>query len=703
MSDLSKAGRRLASLIRGFVGIAVMLAGQQCAAALTFYVAPEGDDSLSGTSSVRKGVDGPLLTVERARDVIRDIKARGDLPKGGITVEIQSGTYRLKRPLEFTAADGGTKDSPIVYRAAAGVSPRIVGSVVVPDFTGVHDSGIRARLDPGARSMVLSARIVELTDNQQMGTSLLRRDSSSAGALPATTQLFFRGRPMPFARWPNDSYLTVAALVDGGQRKFVFEGEHRRNWDSETDIWAHGYWYWDWADQWLPIARVDSDHNTAEFSGAVSSHYGVRAGQRFYFINVLAELDSPGEWFLDRTTGTVYFWPPKALMQGDVELSVLDKLLSVDNANYLDFSGLVFEMSRGNGIEVRGAKGVHIRDSIIRNVQGYAVRFDNCTDGGISGSLIQETGDGGIALIGGDRSKLTPGKLVAKDNHISHFSRLNRTMRPAIWLGGVGNRVAHNHIHHGPHVGIYFEGNDHVIEFNEIDHVAQETDDVGALYIGRDWTSRGNILRNNYIHDVTGRKIGAMGVYLDDQASGVLVEHNVIARVQHPVLIGGGRDNHVIGNVFVGTGNAVLVDNRGMGYQKGLWSDENGEIRKKLDAVPWNREPYLSQYPDLSKVFVDHPGAPVGTVIRKNIAFGQTVEAVADIIKPFVDIGKNYIISDNQANHFAEAMDRFGLAALGHPGLFGGTPEIKGIIARVRATEIGPRCGNTTKACRAVE
>jgi hypothetical protein len=169
------------------------------------------------------------------------------------------------------------------------------------------------------------------------------------------------------------------------------------------------------------------------------------------------------------------------------------------------------------------------------------------------------------------------------------------------------------------------------------------------------------------------------------------------------VLIGGGRDNHVIGNVFVGAGSAVLVDNRGMGYQKGYWSEANGEIRQKLDALPWNREPYLSRYPELARVLVDQPGAPVGTRITGNLAVGQTIGVATDAVRPFVEIDKNYALSEGQAGHLADALDRIGIAAIGNPAFYGDNPKIKRIVDGINAADIGLRCHRTIKACMAVE
>ena len=116
---------------------------------------------------------------------------------------------------------------------------------------------------------------------------------------------------------------------------------------------------------------------------------------------------------------------------------------------------------------------------------------------GVVGCDVYATGDGGISLSGGDRDTLAPAGLFAENNHIHHWSRWNRMYRHGISLHGVGNRAAHNLLHHSPHTAIFFSGNDHVIELNEIHDVCNESNDAGAIYAGRDWTMRGTVIRHN--------------------------------------------------------------------------------------------------------------------------------------------------------------------------------------------------------------
>ncbi len=128
----------------------------------------------------------------------------------------------------------------------------------------------------------------------------------------------------------------------------------------------------------------------------------------------------------------------------------------------------------------------------------------------------------------------------------------------------MGNRITGNHIHDLPHFGVWLHGNDHIIERNEIDHVCLDTNDAGALYMGRDFTGAGNVIRENYFHDL-GEGDLVQAVYLDDCAGG---DHRACTSscAGRGMMIGGGRDNIVTGNAFVECQPAIHLDGRGIGW-----------------------------------------------------------------------------------------------------------------------------------------
>ena len=609
-----------------------------------FYVATDGDDSWSGTLAEPNvgNTDGPFATLERARDAIRKLKGHGGLPEGGVTVELRGGMYQRSETFELDAEDSGAEGAPVVYRAREGEEVRLVGGRAVTGFEPVRDPAALNRLDEAARGKVLQA------DLKRLGITDF--GPVKGGGL----ELFFQDKPMTLARWPNEGFVHIIDLVGGkpvdvrgtkGDRvgKFVYEGDRPKRWTDENDVWVHGYWFWDWSDQRHRVESIDTERRVIAVEPPYHG-YGYRKGQWFYAFNLLSELDSPGEWYLDRQTGILYFWPPAPIEEGQATVSVLGTLVSVRDASHVIFEGMVLEAGRGTAITISGSEQVGVVGCLLRNLGGWAVRISGGKECGARDCDICQTADGGIALAGGDRKTLTPAAHYAVNNHIHHYSRWNRMYKPAISLSGVGNRAANNLIHHAPHEAMAFGGNDHLIELNEIHHVCQESNDAGAIYSGRDWTMRGTIIRHNFLHHITGfRDDGCVGVYLDDMFCGTQIVGNVFYRVTRAAFIGGGRDCVVQNNVFIDCNPALHVDARAMGwagYHVGT------TMTQRLKAMPYKQPLWSERYPKLVSILDDEPAAPKGNLVAENVCFGGKWDGVHGQARPYVTFRDNLTEGD---------------------------------------------------------
>jgi hypothetical protein len=611
------------------------LASQDLFAA-RLHVATNGRDTNPGTKAK------PFATLERARDEVRRLKASGSLPSDGITVEVRAGVYELSRPLELTDQDSGRAGAPVVYQARKGDSVRLMGGRVVTGWTPVTDPAVRARLEEKARDQVRQA------DLRTLGI----KDLGDVVARGKRLELFFQDQPMTVARWPNSGFITITDVrgpteVDirgtKGRKEglFTYDGDRPNRWGAEPDIWVHGYWFWDWAEQRHPVASVDTAKHLITVKPPYHS-YGYRKGQWFYAFNLLAELDRPGEWYLDRRTGILYFWPPAPLEHGQAVVSVIPTLVQMRNASYVTIRGLVLEACRATAIEMSGGRGNLIAGCTIRNTGQEAVNVTG-QDSGVVGCDIAETAGGGITLNGGDRASLTPAKLYADNNHIHHFSRWDRVYQPGISLGGVGNRATHNLIDNAPHMAIGFSGNDHLIEFNEIHSVCYESNDAGAIYAGRDWTMRGTRIRNNYFHHISGfAQRGCVGVYLDDQFSGTEITGNVFYKVTRAAMIGGGRDCTIANNIFVDCMPATHVDARGLGWAAGGFEG----LKDSLNAVPSKRPPWSTRYPKLVTLLDEQPMSPVGNVLTRNICVRGRWGDFESKAKPLITFRDNLLDQD---------------------------------------------------------
>jgi len=613
--------------------------------AVTLHVAPNGNDAGAGTESQ------PFATLTRARDAVRALRQGGALPQGGVTVDVRGGVYQLAQPLELSEADSGLPGSPVTYRARAGERVQLVGGRVVTGWTRVSDPAVLARLDASARTNVWQAdlRAQGVTNLGQMAS-----DSAWTTSMPGL-QLFFADKPMTLARWPNDGTVKIGELkvqdghtvhgVKGSMTGiFTYDGDRPKRWAGEKDVMLHGYWFHDWADQRYRVESIDTEQRVITLPAKPQHSFGFRKGQWYYAFNLLCELDRPGEWFLDRASGVLYFWPPAAdPASGQALVSVLPRLVKLENARFVTLQGFTLEGCRGDAVSISGGSDDQLLGCVIRNVGGSAVSASGLRHR-VAGCDIYQTAQGGISLTGGDRKTLTPGGLEAVNNHIHHYSLWKPVYRAGIRLDGVGNRAAHNLIHDAPHMAIGFSGNEHVIELNELHHVVTHSNDAGAMYCGRDWAARGNVIRHNYLHDISGYEgKGCVGVYLDDQFSSAHIFGNLFVRVTRAAFIGGGKDTVIENNVFVDCTPAVHVDARGLGWQ----SEFHTTLAQYLEALPFREEPWRSRYPNVLTILDDPDrSAPKGNVIARNLQWRGKWDGIEKKAYPYLVLQHNLLDLD---------------------------------------------------------
>jgi hypothetical protein len=570
-----------------------------------------------------------VATLEHARDLLRTARTSGQPGVGG-TISLRAGTYRLEHTLALEAQDGGTASAPTVIRAYRNEEVRLIGGQSVKNWQPVNDPAVLERLDPAARGHVVQADLHAegITDYGSLTPRGFGRPTT-----PAALELFFQDRPMTLARWPNDDeWATIKGApkgTDGGV--FTYDGDRPARWTKADDAWVHGYWTFDWADSYEKIAAIDpATHEIA--TQPPHGIYGYSPGRRYYALNILEELDTPGEYYLDRKTGILYFWPTTPMTQGTAVASLLETpLITLKGAAHVTLRGLTLEDTRGSGIEINDCRDCLVAGCTVRNIGANGITVSGGARCGVQSCDIYETGDTGVSISGGDRKTLTPGGHYVVNCHIHHQSRWDRTYRPAIGIDGVGNRAAHNLIHDGPHNAILMGGNDHIVEYNDISRVCTQTGDAGAVYMGRDLTQRGTIVRYNHFHDIgptikgdqAGRYTEVMAVYLDDCYCGVTILGNLFERAGGSIMVGGGRDNTIENNIFVDCNPAIHVDQRGKGWAAKYFElHSEWMILEHVQDVPYNQPPY-NRYPHLANILTDDPAAAKYNRILSNIRYGS--------------------------------------------------------------------------------
>ncbi|QDV48054.1 right-handed parallel beta-helix repeat-containing protein [Gimesia fumaroli] len=612
---------------------------------LNLYVKADATPDVQGTK------EKPFRTINDARDAIRKARQQGQLKAGDVvTVNIEPGVYEFSSSLKFDKTDGGTKKNPVVYRATESGTVRLQGGVTLDAalFKAVTDENILKRIPEAARDHV---RVYNLTP---VSRGAFAEFKPSYRGVPTGPWLYMDGAPMTLARWPNadadnagwasftkaiDKGLPDPKAKDPAKQKlhpgsFVFDDPRPARWNLDQGVWLLGYWTHDWSDEAIRVADYDPEKKIIKL--AAPHNYGIMGGtwgakeRRFFALNALEELDAPGEWYLDREKMQLYFYPTKSLDAATIVLARLTApLLKIEGARHMRFEGLNIEFSHGSGIDLRNTEGIEIVGCVIANLgsSGISVVGENNT---IRSCDLFNLGTRGISLSGGDRKQLKRANNRAINNHIHDYGLFQRTYAPGIYAHGCGQIVENNCIHDAPHNAILYGGNENRFERNEIYRVVMETGDSGAFYTGRDWTSQGNLLRHNFIHNLGGgdaSHVNTMGVYLDDCDSGDTVEGNVFYRSGRAIMIGGGRDNPILNNLVLDCAIGLHVDSRGMTWKQ--WNNPKSagwNLEERAEKMNYKNPPWSTRYPHLAKIMSDSPREPLYNPIERNVFVNCTKE-----------------------------------------------------------------------------
>jgi hypothetical protein len=638
-----------------FLKIVYLIIFASSCLAADFYIAPNGNDKNPGTKQK------PFATLERARDAVRTLKSKKGLPKEGITIWLRGGEYSINKTFELNEKDSGTEKSPMVYRAFPG-EPVIIsgGKKVSPAiFEKVDAPQILSRLIPAAREFVMQADlksigIIDYGKHQQYGHAL--------PVVPAPMELFFNHKVMQLAKYPKDGFILMGKVIDTGSvprirdyeniRGGIFEytDDRHSRWTGLQDVWLQGTFQHGFADDKIKVEWIDPAKKQIKLS---TPHlYGLGSGephQHYIALNILEELDSPGEWYVDCKTGILYFYPPSEIQNSRIVVSMLeDPMVAMEGVSFVTIRDIIFEEARGMGIYIERGQNNLIAGCTLRNLgtigvfmgQGARQTFPHITHddyegvpvsreiGNLQGQIykyttwdrkagknhgivscdVYDTGCGGIYLSGGSKKNLIPGNCYVENCRIHDYNRRNKFLWSGINVDGCGNRVAHNEIFNADFQGIYVHGNEHIFEYNHFHHLSVNSNDTSPWYIGRDPSDRGNIIRYNFFHHCGNpERKWTMGVYFDDASCDALVFGNVFYKVASygTIYSNAGHDLTIRNNIFVAGYGPVLVM-KSMWYDFGFsmrdyYFEKNGVYRRRLtELLDIKQPPYSTKYPNLT-------------------------------------------------------------------------------------------------------
>ena len=512
----------------------------------TIYVSPNGSDDADGSQSA------PVQSLEKAIQLTTAWQK--DNPDKAAAIALTSGTYYVEKTIKLN----DVKNLFIV--SAPDAKALLTGGKTLLHFAPVTDSDVLQRLPESVRGKVLECdlKVAGVTDFGQ----LRPRGYGVGDTVNPVPSLYVNGEAQTLARYPNvgEEPLKFGA-VEGNS--FGYDFDRPEKWrlsdnPDENDVWANGLFTWEWASH-IKKVQIDREKKTMSVDGV-----NLTGRFHYYLINILEELDSPGEYFVDRQRGMLYYLPAANQLDAagrftaTVEFSVLnERLFHLTNCENVVLKNLTLKNSRESGILMENCLHCYVTNSTIEQLGGNAAILRGGMLCGVLNCRIREMGASGVRLSGGDRSTLAPACHIVHNSEISDFSRIDRAYAPAVHTSGCGFVITNNLVYDSPHHAFRTDGNDIYVARNEVHSVVYEFSDQSGIDVYGNPTYRGIVIERNFWHDIKGldARCGQAGIRLDDAISGVVMMENVFYRCSGGMFGGiqihGGHDNVCYQNVFV--------------------------------------------------------------------------------------------------------------------------------------------------------
>lgn len=433
-------------------------------------------------------LQSPLKTIEEAL-----LKAKQSLEKD-IVIELREGTYYLTEPLIILSSDFKSKSLTIKSYNEEDV-------VISGGYT------IKPNWKKSKKGYWVAA--VDKVNFDQM---------------------FLNGKKQVLARYPN--YVPNVRL--NGSAIDAFSTERIRGWKNPKGGYIHALHIGEWGGMHYEIKGVDGSDLILD--GGFQNNRPSKMHPKYRFVeNIFEEMDAPNEWFLNKNTHTLYYYPEndQLLKSAHIEVATLPQLIILKGDNgplkNVKLEGITFSHTartfmqpyeqlmrsdwciyRGAALFMENTESCVVEKCEFTNLGGNALFISRYNmNASVRHSHFHHIGASAICLVGdtsaarsgvkryeefvplsemdltpGPANALYPRQCIIEDNLIHHIGEVEKQVAGVQIELAAQIRVAYNTIYQVPRSAINvgdgaFGG--HIIEYNDAFETVLETSDHGAF------------------------------------------------------------------------------------------------------------------------------------------------------------------------------------------------------------------------------
>lgn len=496
------------------------------------FVSPSGSDNNPGSKV------SPFATAERARDEAREMRKQNKKP---VTVFFREGVYHFSNPLLLKSDDSGVKDKPLLFSAYENEKVVFSGSQQIYPEWKKHSSNILVAP-------------VKMTIDQGFSPRIL----------------YVNGEAYPLARYPN---LIKGKRPFSGVSPDCISPERTANWKSPIGAYVHGMQHGKWGSIHYRIIGITEDGfphlelvsiNTSTMYNNAQLHKTDR-----YVENVFEELDAPGEWFWDKASGLLYFYPPENIdvHKATIEIPTISCLVKFEGdlenpVKHIKFSNISFEKTRstwylttehlpvgdyvihrGATVLMEGTEDCEIADCDFNQIGSNGVMLSNYNKNtSIVGNSFMNVQANGIVLVGSrDAMRDSPWcNVLDSSATVDLSSSWGYKLTYKVWEEPLRDRHPSTDTVPGPKTDNYPRFC--LVEDNLVTRAGELEKQVAGVLLSM---CAENTINHNSIYDLP-----RAGICINDGCwGGIIVEnndvfHTVLSTADHGPFNSWGRDRH---------------------------------------------------------------------------------------------------------------------------------------------------------------